>query len=442
MPPRLPTVEDGRLLLPEHPEAPIAVGSPAWVAWLDAPAMRSFAFRSGQGRLTARKDRRQRGGSYWVAYRKLGGTLRNIYLGKSADVTQERLADAAAMLAAAIPPTPPTVPSPADAAASPPATASPLLRTKLYAPPLPQALVSRSRLVARLQTAATCRLTLVVAPAGFGKTTLLGDWLRREGEARPAAGAVRTVWLALDERDNDPVLFWSYVIAALQTIAPGVGASALLILGRRSAPSPPLDQILTVLLNDLAALLDDPAAPDLALVLDDYHVITAPAIHDALAFLLDRLPPRLRLVITSRHDPPLPLARLRVRGQLLELRAADLRFTSTEAAVFLNDVMGLDLTAADVETLEQRTEGWIAGLQLAALSMQEQTDRSGFIRALSGSHRYILDYLIEEVLRQQPGEIQAFLLQTSILDRLSAELCDAVVEPPGGGGSRSAAILD
>jgi LuxR family maltose regulon positive regulatory protein len=188
-------------------------------------------------------------------------------------------------------------------------------------------------------------LTLVVAPAGFGKTTLIGDWLRREGEARPAAGATRTAWLALDERDNDPVLFWSYVIAALQTIAPGVGAGALLILGRRSAPSPPLDQILTLLLNDLAALLDDPAAPDLALILDDYHVITAPPIHDALAFLLDRIPPRLRLVITSRHDPPLPLARLRVRGQLLELRAADLRFTSAEAAAFLNDVMSLDLTS-------------------------------------------------------------------------------------------------
>jgi LuxR family transcriptional regulator, maltose regulon positive regulatory protein len=415
---RLPTVEDDHLLLAEGEAAPLRVGSPDWVAWLDAAETRSFAFRAAGGRLTARKDARRRGGAYWVAYRKTNGALRNVYLGKSADVTLERLTAAAATLAAP----PPSVAAPA-------ADPAPLLRTKLYAARPTTALVARPRLVARLAAGAGRRLTLIVAPAGFGKTTLIGEWLH--------AGATPAAWLTLDDRDNDPALFWTYAIAALQTIFPGVGAAALHLL--RRTPPPPLDRALTLLINDLAAQGDHAAGR--ALILDDYHVITAPAIHESLAFLLDQLPPGLRLVITSRHDPPLPLARLRARAQLLELRAADLRFAPAESAAFLNDVMGLRLEPADIAALERRTEGWIAGLQLAALSMQDHSDRAGFIRALGGSHRFVLDYLMEEVLARQPAPVLRFLLQASVLDRLSAPLCEATIEPSAGApGARHAKL--
>ena len=225
-------------------------------------------------------------------------------------------------------------------------------------------------------------------------------------------------WLSLDEDDNDPTRFLTYVIAALQTCQASLGTTAGALLAAPQAPPP--KAILTLLLNDLATL----TAP-LVLVLDDYHLMTNPAIHDALAFWVDHLPPSCHLVITTRIDPPLPLARWRVRNQLTELRADDLRFRSAEVVTFLN-VMGLTLTAAEIATLETRTEGWIAGLQLAALSLQGRADLASYIQAFSGSHGYIVDYLAEEVLHRQPENVQTFLLQTSLLARLSGPLCDAI----------------
>lgn len=299
---------------------------------------------------------------------------------------------------------------------------SPILITKLFVPPPRSGLVARPRLIEQLNEGLHRKLTLISAPAGFGKTTVVSEWLAASG--RPAA------WLSLDRADHDPTRFLTYLIAAVQTAAPGVGDA---LLGVLQAPQPPsADSILTALLNEIAPLPDD-----IILVLDDYHLVDSAAVDDALAFLIDHLPPRLHLVITTREDPRLPLARLRARGDMTEIRAADLRFTHDEAATFLNDVTGLHLPAADLSILESRTEGWIAGLQLAALSMRGRADVSGFVRAFAGDNRYIVDYLVEEVLRRQPERTRRFLLQTSILDRLSGPLCDAVT-----GGEEGKALLE
>ena len=285
----------------------------------------------------------------------------------------------------------------------------------------------RPELVARLERGLAGRLTLVSAPAGSGKTTLLGEWLAEHAGRRPEP---TIAWLSLDPADSDPDRFWTYVVAALQAVRPEVGEAARAML--ESGHSPAIDVILAMLLNDIAS-----SADDLVLVLDDYHVIESAEIHDAMAFLVDRLPPQMHVVILSRADPALPLARLRARGELVELRAADLRFSATEAAAFLGDVMGLDLAPGDVEALEGRTEGWIAGLQLAALSMQGRDDVGGFVEAFAGNDRYIVDYLVEEVLQRQPPRVREFLLRTSILDRLCGPLCDAVT-----GQSDGAAMLE
>jgi len=297
--------------------------------------------------------------------------------------------------------------------------AAPLLETKLHVPRWRRSLVARPRLGERLTRGAESALTLVSAPAGFGKTTLLAEWL-----AVAAADGRSVAWLSLDQGDNDPALFWTYLVAALNTGAPAGGTGALSLL---QPPQPPGEAGLVALLNDLDAISDD-----VVLVLDDYHVIDARDVQDGMGFLLDHLPPQIHLVIASRADPPLPLARLRGRGELAEIRAADLRFTPGEAAAYLNEVMGLALTAADVAALEGRTEGWIAALQLAALSMQGREDTAAFIDGFAGDDRYIVDFLAEEVLQRQPGHIQHFLLQTSILDRLSGPLCDAVTGQDGG----------
>jgi len=304
---------------------------------------------------------------------------------------------------------------------------NPLLETKLFVPRARRGLVARPRLSERLDRGGASKLMLVSAPAGFGKTTLLAEWLAEWLDVGPAAptGQRSAAWLSLDKGDNDPASFWTYVIAALRTVEPGVGASALTLL-QESQPLP-IRTVLTTLLNDLGAI-----ASDLLLVLDDYHVIDARDVQDGMEFLLDHLPPQLRLVIASRADPALPLARLRGRGELVEVRAADLRFTPDEAAAYLTQVMGLVLTARDVAALEERTEGWIAALQLAALSMQGRDDIAGFIAGFAGDDRYIVDYLAEEVLQRQPDHVRSFLLQTSILDRLSGSLCDAVTGQDGG----------
>jgi LuxR family maltose regulon positive regulatory protein len=296
-----------------------------------------------------------------------------------------------------------------------------LLETKLYIPKWRPGLVSRPRLIERMHQGIERKLTLISAPAGFGKTTLLAEWLAAAPADEPAAG-----WFSLDQSDNDSAFFWAYFITALQKVRSQVGESALSLL---HSPQPlPIESVLTTLINDINAIPSAGSGHRFVVVLDDYHVIDAQPIHSAIAFLLDHLPPQLHLVIASRSDPPLPLARLRARGELTELRAADLRFTSGEATVFLNKVMGLDLSATEVAALETRTEGWITGLQLTALSMQARDDFAGFIAAFTGNHRYIVDYLVEEVLQRQPEPVWSFLLQTSILDRLSVPLCDAVTD--------------
>ena len=292
---------------------------------------------------------------------------------------------------------------------------APLLATKLNPPPLRQASVTRPRLLARLAAGLRGRLTLIAAPAGFGKSTLLAQALAE----RRAAGGGGVGWVALDVGDNDPARFWSYVCAALERAGPGLGAPAMALL--RADPTATAAAT-AELLNALAA-----APSDVALVLDDYHTIGAPAVHEGVGFLLEHAPPQLHLMIASRVDPPLPLARLRARGELAEVRAADLRFTAEEALRFLGETMGLDLDAEAAAALEARTEGWAAGLQLAALSLQGQSDVRGFIAGFSGSHRHVVDYLAEEVLHRQPEHLRIFLLQTSVLDRLSGPLCDAVL---------------
>lgn len=289
---------------------------------------------------------------------------------------------------------------------------TPILTSKLYIPPPRPQLVLRPHLIQRLNEGLHHKLTLISAAAGFGKTTLLGEWMVDCG--RPVA------WLSLDEGDSDPVRFLTYLVTALQTIAPDTGKGVLAALQSPQPPTP--EAILTSLLNDIAAI-----PHPFLLVLDDYHILDAPQIDQTLAFLLEYLPPQMHLVIATREDPPLPLARLRARSQLTELRAADLRFTPAEAATFLNQVMGLNLTNAQIDTLEARAEGWIAGLHLAALSLEGRRDATVFIEAFSGSHRYVLDYLVEEVLQRQPLQVQRFLLHTAVLNRLCAPLCEAVV---------------
>ncbi len=323
--------------------------------------------------------------------------------------------------------------------------ATPLLTTKLYIPPPRPDLVARLRLIERLDEGLTHKLTLISAPAGFGKTTLLSEWIQHT--IRPVA------WLSLDEGDNDPTRFLAYLVAALQKIEANIGEG---VLGALQAPQPPpVEALLAALINQITAIPDD-----LALVLDDYHLIAAQPVHDALAFLLDHLPGNMHLVVATRSDPPLPLARLRGRGQLTELRSADLRFTPDEVTELFNQVMGLELSVDDVAALTSRTEGWIAGLQMAALALQARLSQAtvsiqgrdaeriaSFIQAFTGNDRYILDYLVEEVLNRRPQGTRDFLLQTSILDRLSGPLCNAVCgaardQRDGGASCRNTARND
>jgi LuxR family maltose regulon positive regulatory protein len=348
-----------------------------------------------------------------------------------------------------------------------------LLKPKLYIPPPRPGLVLRQRLIERLNERLWSpdpapggrfgrKLTLISAPAGFGKTTLLGEWVHAT-EAQHAP--LRVAWVSLDQDDNDPAHFWSYVIAALQTVRVGVGQAILDGLGSSgwAAGAPPIEVLLTDLINEIVEL-----AEPLVLVLDDLHLVTEQQVHRGIVFLLHHLPPHMHLVLCSRADPPWPLARLRARREVTELRMADLRFTPEEAAAFLNESMHLGLSSPDVAVLGIRTEGWIAGLQMAGLAMQslqvpqgpggvpgdleapvgtltsgpagKPADRSAFVAALSGTERFILDYLVEEVLSQQPAAVQEFLLKTSILERLVAPLCDAILgegwEPPPAGDER------
>ena len=292
-----------------------------------------------------------------------------------------------------------------------------LLLTKLYIPSPRLKGILRPRLIERLNEGINGKLCLVSAPAGFGKTTLVADWVA--GCGRPVA------WLSLDEGDHAPTRFLTYFVAALQTILPKVGEGVAGLL--QSTQQPAIESILTSLLNEISSVPEP-----FVLVLDDYHAMDSRPVDELLTFLVDHLPARMHVLIATREDPPLPLARLRARGQLTELRAADLRFTPAEATDFLNQVMHLNLSIGDISALETRTEGWIAGLQLAALAMQSREDVPGFIKAFTGSHRFVLDYLVEEVLQHQSEPVRSFLLQTAILGRLCAALCNAVTEREDG----------
>jgi len=322
-----------------------------------------------------------------------------------------------------------------------------LLATKLYVPPLRGEHISRPRLTGKLRLGRSRKLTLLSAPAGFGKTTLLTEWVRSGGGA--AAAPDGFAWLSIDSDDNDPVRFWTYFVAALRTVpflrTAGLGAATAEALHSIDAAPvmapPPWEALLSDLINEIVTV-----GRPFVLVLDDFHLIIEPQIHTGLTFLLENLPPAeqgMHLVVAGRSDPPWPLARMRARGQVTEVRVADLRFTLDEAASFLNDVFGLSLSPEDIASLDSRTEGWIAGLQMAALSMKGRLgtggdrDLSSFVAALSGSHRYVLDYLVEEVLDQQPPEVQEFLLRTSVLDRLTAPLCDVVCESTAGAGQET-----
>ncbi|MBW2250594.1 MAG: LuxR family transcriptional regulator [Deltaproteobacteria bacterium] len=286
-----------------------------------------------------------------------------------------------------------------------------ILKTKLFIPQPRSNIVPRPELIKRLNEGITSKLTLICAPAGFGKTTLLSDWV---GQSK-----MSVAWVSLEKSDNDIVSFLNYCIAALKTIEAGICESSQMMI--QSPQLPPVESVLMNMINEIAMLNED-----FVLILDDYHVMEARPIHDALAFLLDHLPPLMHIIIASRSDPLLPLSSMRAKGYLIELRADHLRFTTQEATTFLNQVMGLSLSEDEINSLETRTEGWIAGLHLAALSMRDLDDTTGFISAFTGNDRYIVDYLVDEVLAQRPQGTKDFLLQTSILDRMNGSLCNAL----------------
>jgi LuxR family maltose regulon positive regulatory protein len=412
------------LLCPDAPSQSLVPGNEEpWLAWLTTHS--SFSFRGQYGRLSVLKESRQRGGGYWYAYHTKESQTSKRYLGRTAMVTLAHLEKVAQELSSS--------PTPALLAQAPAAPSleqhSLLLSTKLSPPRLPISLVERDRLLRELDAARSHPLTLVSASAGSGKTTLLSTWAASfrkpqasEGKALGAEQAV--TWLSLDVLDNDPIRFWASVIAALRTYLPRVGKTALALLHSQEAP--PLSTILMALLNELVQ-----DSVDVILILDDYHVIEDQVIHDSLLFLLDHLPMNMHLVLATRTDPALPLSRLRVRGQMIEIRSSDLRFTQEEATSFLLRSMGLPLSEEDVATLQHRTEGWIAGLQLAALSMRKQQDLPDFVKNFAGSYRYLLDYVQQDILARLPVPLQDFLLQTSILTRMNAALCQAVGAAPG-----------
>jgi LuxR family maltose regulon positive regulatory protein len=456
-------------------------GTPVWSEWVSQ--IPSFAFRGQNGSYTARQERKQRGGGYWYAYARVAGKLTKHYLGRGADLTLARLEQVAQDfqpdLQAALhqqegraSSRPRSVLSTAlgenvflpdylsDAVTSLPEgtghrhfridhlhasarlegrrdnevdgqeteyesgvdnhktrmlPADTLLATKLHLPRTRPHLVYRPHLIQRLQQGLDKTLILLSAPAGFGKSTLLGDWL--------ASCASPVAWLSLEPRDNDPRRFLAYLLAALRTSDPHMDKIVQTLPHLLQHAS--LESVLTRLINGLQTEMAG-SYEHVVLVLDDYHVITNGSIHYALSFLMEHLPPHLHLVLATREDPPLPLARLRGRDDLLELRASDLRFTHEETATYLVEMMGLSLSAEERALLQARTEGWITGLHLMALSLQGCDDPASFIATFSGSHHYVADYLLDEVLNRQPQAIQDFLVQTSLLDRLSAPLCDAV----------------
>src|SRR6266487_2858649 len=405
----------------------------AFSRWLEAHT--AFAFVGQSGRISALKEARPGGAGYWYAYRAQNRHTRKRYLGPSAKVTLARLEQEALELSRS-----PSDYRAATGQARKRTASSPqveqrgtLLSLRLSPPRLPGSLVERSRLFGELDAAFSHPLTLVSAAAGSGKTTLLSAWLAASpqvlprGEtkqsAEPRGSEPAFAWLSLDEPDNDPIRFWLSVIAALRTCQPTCGEAARELL--YSPQAPPLSTILTTLLDEV-----EQVDRELILILDDYHVISDQAIHDSLLALLNHPPANLHLVLSTRTNPALPLSRFRVRSQMVEIRDQDLRFTRQEAASFLLEGMGLPLSGEDVVTLAARTEGWIAGLQLAALSLRKRQDLSAFVKDFGGSHRYLLDYVQQDILAHLPLTLQDFLLQTSILTRMNAAVCQMVTAAP------------
>lgn len=397
---------------------PIAPDTPGWFAWL--AGVSSFSFQHATGDIyTLRKEKVQRGGAYWYAYHRSGGHMTKRYLGRDGDLTLARLESSLPdngryVTNADERHTPRRRRISATGAAgarSSSALDAPLLATRMLMPRTPARVVSRTHVWHRLQRGMERPLTLLTAPTGFGKTTSLAAWVRQM--ETPVA------WVSLDVSDNEPGQFWAYVLSALEQASPSVTGAALAML--RSMQAPPLPVILRALLNALVA-----SPQDVVLVLDDYHRVTAPVIHETLATLLDHPPAQFHLYLASRHEPPLPLARLRARDQVNEITADDLRFRLDEVSDFLAEVMDVRLPFEDVLALAERTDGWIAGLQLAGLSLQQHPDPATFVASFSGSHRHIMQYLGDEALAAQPADVRAFLLRTAVLDRMCDSLCDAL----------------
>ncbi|WP_201373147.1 LuxR C-terminal-related transcriptional regulator [Ktedonobacter robiniae] len=392
-----------------------------WLAWLTTHT--SFSFQGQHGHLNVYKEQRARGAGYWYAYHTAAGQTHKRYLGRSVTVTLTRLEEVARAFRELPSGELQTARMGGEATSTttqqgsePGELRTTIVMTRLSPPHLPATLVVRERLLAALDTALSRPLTLLSASAGWGKTTLLASWAHRHPQS--------VAWFPLEEMDNDPTRFWTSLIEALRRCWPGIGERALTLL-QASAPSlAPLVTVLTALLNELADRQAETSP--ILLILDDYHVIHEPAIHASLAFWLEHQPPHVHLLLASRVDPELSLARLRVRGRLGELRNAELRFTQEETQDFLTQRMGLTLSETDVELLQARTEGWIASLQLAALVLQKHADPSAYVQTLRGNQRFLLDYLREEVLANLPEALQDFLLQTSVLHRFSASLCASI----------------
>jgi ATP/maltotriose-dependent transcriptional regulator MalT len=427
-------VQDDAYVYEPHVATPmLTVETPAWYTWLEQTS--TFTFQGQLGLFTARKERvaNGRGDQYWRAYRRYKGKLHRVYLGKTAQLTLARLNDAAETLArrmdgcgAAAEQTVGACKQAVQSRArdlvdgrrtEQGRPAQPFLRTKLSLPVFHTHFLPRPHLVQRLQRGMKNRLVLLSAAAGSGKTTLLSEWARQSSSL--------VAWLALDTDDNDPVRFWSYVVAALQQAS--VASVASLLQELRSLPLASLHSLLVELINVL-----DAEGRDIVIILDDYHLLEAPLLHDSLVFFLKHLPQHVHLVLASRSEPLFSLVQLRARGSLWEMHSADLQFTPAEATAFLCQSQQLSLKPAEVQALVERTEGWAAGLRLASLALQEHADTSRFIRQFTGSHRAVLEYLLSDVLEHQPEHVRRFLAHTSVLERFTASLCDAVTGEGNG----------
>jgi LuxR family maltose regulon positive regulatory protein len=363
----------------------------AWLAWLHGVS--SFAFHGARGSLNVYQEQRPRGGAYWYAYQTRAGRTHKRYLGRTEALRLSRLEETAQTL------------SRGQKATQALDQGMLVLSGRLAPPRLPTALVERERLLATLDEALARPLTLLSAPAGFGKTTLLATWASRQ--------TIQVAWLSLDEPDNSPPRFWVALIAALRRCPSLTSSFGETVQARLESPQPPpLSTALTALLHELESREVHPAP--IVLIVDDYQIIEDPAIHESLSLFLEHLPAHLHLILSSRVDPDLPLARLRAYGQLTEIRVADLRFQEGEANHYLGHLLSPPLSEEEVQRLVNRTEGWIAGLQLTVLAIQKREDRAAFLQALTGSQRYLLDYVQEEILARLPTGVRDFLLHCAI----------------------------